>query len=465
MRGTVCWGSLASLFFAAFFVMAAGCGQEKKELPPDIGSAFVPNEESKPAPDASRKTNPQSNTKPAGDAKPANDVKPESDGETTDSLPESQVVLTKSAAAQIREILKQGGVKYLRVEISESGDYRITLEAEPDPANDLVGESLKVPILIDRDSAQLLPQGTTIDFIDTPDRKGFEFRPPQDGPPDTSINLADARENFETELVREESEGTPLEEPPADVFRLVKYDAPPGKLGAYVTPDPMDGQRRPAIIWITGGDCNTVGDVWSREPEAMDQSASVYRKSGLVMMFPSLRGGNDNPGFKEGFFGEVDDVLAAAKYLAALPYVDPQRIYLGGHSTGATLALLAAECSGRFRAIFAFGPTDNVSGYGPSLNPYLMSDRQEIRLRSPGRWLHSITSPTFIFEGSGGNLTALDAMRKTSTNPQVKFFEIQGANHFNILGHTNQLIAQKILQDTGPKCNLAFTEVEVQLAE
>ena len=35
------------------------------------------------------------------------------------------------------------------------------------------------------------------------------------------------------------------------------------------------------------------------------------------MMFPSLRGGNNNPGSKEGFFGEVDDVLAAADLLQA----------------------------------------------------------------------------------------------------------------------------------------------------
>ena len=78
------------------------------------------------------------------------------------------------------------------------------------------------------------------------------------------------------------------------------------------------------------------------------------------MMYPSLRGGNNNPGHMESFFGEVDDVLAARALLAKLPYVDPERIYLGGHSTGGTLALLVAECSGAFRGVFAFGPV-----YGP----------------------------------------------------------------------------------------------------
>ncbi len=36
------------------------------------------------------------------------------------------------------------------------------------------------------------------------------------------------------------------------------------------------------------------------------------------MMYPSLRGGNKNPGYIETFLGEVDDVIAAARYLAQL---------------------------------------------------------------------------------------------------------------------------------------------------
>lgn len=80
-------------------------------------------------------------------------------------------------------------------------------------------------------------------------------------------------------------------------------------------------------------------------------------------MSPSLRGGNTNPGVKEGFLGEVDDVLAAANYFEKQKYVDPKRIYLGGHSTGGTLVLLVSEGSPRFRAVFSFGPAGDVSGW------------------------------------------------------------------------------------------------------
>lgn len=50
------------------------------------------------------------------------------------------------------------------------------------------------------------------------------------------------------------------------------------------------------------------------------------------------------------------------RHLAHQPYVDPNRIYLGGHSTGGTLALMTAEASDRFRAVFAFGPVSDVRG-------------------------------------------------------------------------------------------------------
>src|SRR5690606_3682486 len=99
-------------------------------------------------------------------------------------------------------------------------------------------------------------------------------------------------------------------------------------------------------------------------PPSDDQSASAYREAGMLMMFPTLRGGNDNPGRREAFWGEVDDVLAALEAARRLPYVDPQRIYLGGHSTGATLALLVAASGASVNAVVALGPVADISGYG-----------------------------------------------------------------------------------------------------
>jgi dipeptidyl aminopeptidase/acylaminoacyl peptidase len=280
------------------------------------------------------------------------------------------------------------------------------------------------------------------------------------------VSLSAARENFHTHLQSQHPEKDPVEVAPPKVFSTIKYPAASGKLAAYLTPNPGDGQKHPAIIWITGGDCNSIGDVWSPAPRDNDQTAAAFRKAGIVMMFPSLRGGNDNPGVKEGFLGEVDDVLAAAKYLQQQPYVDPTRVYLGGHSTGGTLVLLVSECSPRFRAVFAYGAVEDVSRYGSRdrFVPVDLGNREEVRLRSPGYWLASIQSPTWALEGTGGNISSLRAMAGKSTNPKVRFVEVKGSNHFATLAPINELIARKILHDTNADCNITLTADEVNRA-
>jgi acetyl esterase/lipase len=290
-------------------------------------------------------------------------------------------------------------------------------------------------------------------------------QPPTKSAPAAKVTLAEARRGFQTKLIRRENDGVAAPEPPAGLFRTVRYDAPSGRLAAYLTPDPRDGKKHCAILWIHGGNCNSIREwLWEDAPASNDQTAAAFRKAGIVMMFPSLRGGNDNPGVKEGFFGEVDDVLAAAEFLAKQAYVDPSRIYLGGHSTGGTLVLLVAECSGRFRVVFSFGPGANILGYDRKYLPFDTSSAREGELRSPGYWLHSITSPVFVFEGTAGkysNLGQLQAMRQVSSNPAVHFLAVEGATHAGILAPASKLIATKILRDVGPTTNLTFTAEEL----
>jgi acetyl esterase/lipase len=283
------------------------------------------------------------------------------------------------------------------------------------------------------------------------------------GAPASTKTLTEARADFKTTLAPQAGERTPVEQAPPDVFSTIKYPAASGQLAAYLTPDPGDGKKHPAIVWITGGDCNSIGDVWSPAPPDNDQTAAAFRSAGIVMMFPSLRGGNDNPGAKEGFLGEVDDVLSAAKYLETIPYVDPQRIYLGGHSTGGTLVLLVAECSDRFRAVFSFGPAGDVSGYGDDSGflPFDTSKPVEVQVRSPGYWLASIQSPVWVIEGETGNIESLTAMQRLNKSPLAHFVAVPGVGHFDILKPATDVLATKIVQDTGGSSNISLTAEEI----
>ena len=65
------------------------------------------------------------------------------------------------------------------------------------------------------------------------------------------------------------------------MFVRSDYRNPQGRtLAAFVTPDPGDGEKHPAIVWLTGGDSNSLDDFWTEGPPANDQSASAYRKGG-----------------------------------------------------------------------------------------------------------------------------------------------------------------------------------------
>ena len=104
---------------------------------------------------------------------------------------------------------------------------------------------------------------------------------------------------------------------------------PPGS-SRRTYPDPGDGQ---SIRQSSGSPAETATrstDSGKGAPRDNDQTAAAYRKAGIVLMFPSLRGGNDNPGHREGFLGEVEDVLAATEYLARQEYVDPTGALSGG---------------------------------------------------------------------------------------------------------------------------------------
>ncbi len=279
-------------------------------------------------------------------------------------------------------------------------------------------------------------------------------------------SLAEARLGFTTRLVSRLAGGEAVPEPPPALFRGVKYKSPAGELAAYVSVAPGDGKKHPAIIWIFGGFDSSIGEIaWQPGPKQNDQSASAFRLAGVLMMYPSMRGGNTNPGQREGFYGEVNDIVAAADFLAQQDYVDPKRIYLGGHSTGGTLALLVAEYTNRFRAVFAFGPVGDIRGYGQKNLPFRLFNLQEELLRSPAKWLHSIRNPTFVLEGtSESNIGELVAMSRLSRNPLVQFHPLVGADHFSGLAPVSRLIAEKVLGDTGVSVNIHLTPEELAAA-
>ncbi len=278
-------------------------------------------------------------------------------------------------------------------------------------------------------------------------------------------SFAEAHDAFQTTLAKEESDDDGIPAPPEGFFDLIKYPSKVGDLAAYVSSDPGDGQKHPLIIWVVGGWGNGIDDFpWCYPEWDNDQTGSAFWQAGVLMMYPSFRGGCGNPGNYETLFGEVDDIASAYEYAASLPYVDADRIYLGGHSTGGTRALLASEYTDRFRAVFAFGAVDKIEYHNNSQFTFDTDNKEEYKMRSPIYWLDSVKSPTFLIEGSDGNSANLKKIERTSNNENIHCYVMEGADHFSVLAPLTRVVAQKILADTGTEPNITITQEELDAA-
>jgi dipeptidyl aminopeptidase/acylaminoacyl peptidase len=213
--------------------------------------------------------------------------------------------------------------------------------------------------------------------------------------PEETQSYAQARQSFRTQLVRRGP--TPQAWAPAvppEGANEVTYRSGDLDLKAWVSAPTGDAARRPAVLFLHGGFAFGAGD-W-------DQSRP-YRDAGFVVMTPMVRGENGLPGAYSMFYDEVGDILAAAEALAKRPDVDPQRVYVAGHSVGGTLALLAAMTSDRFRAAASFsGSPDQVAWARgqDELVPFSRLDQREFQMRSPLAFAKSFKCPTRVYYGS-----------------------------------------------------------------
>jgi dienelactone hydrolase len=211
-----------------------------------------------------------------------------------------------------------------------------------------------------------------------------------------SEDYTTARKHFQTHLLKHgpsPQPGDPLH-PPAGA-QQVEY-SPGLHLQAWITPPGKGletGTKKPAVLFLHGH-CSVDKSDW--------ELTQPYRKAGYILMLPVLRGENGQRGDYSMFYNEVDDVLAAADYLAKLPNVDAKHIYLAGHSVGGTLTLLAALTSPRFRAAASFSGAPDVkiwSKYQKELIVFDPSNAQEFQMRSPIAFATSFQCPVRLYCG------------------------------------------------------------------
>jgi dienelactone hydrolase len=163
---------------------------------------------------------------------------------------------------------------------------------------------------------------------------GCSEPPTRGGTSDQQTPYAERRAAFHTKLVfaGPSPQEWEREEPPPGV-REVSFPSGELELKAWLHVPAGKEERRPAIAYFHGGFAFGASDFDDCQP---------FVDAGFVVMTPIFRGENGNPGNFEMFWGEVDDAIAAVKWLHAQPLVDPDRVYTFGHSSGGVLSALVS---------------------------------------------------------------------------------------------------------------------------
>jgi dipeptidyl aminopeptidase/acylaminoacyl peptidase len=242
-------------------------------------------------------------------------------------------------------------------------------------------------------------------------------------------DYAEVRAKFKTNLLRKGA--APQSSAPVHVpSGATEVQFPSGELRLKAWVNATGGkERQRALLFLHGG--------WAFGDDDWEM-AQPFRDAGYVVMMPILRGENGQPGNFTMFYEEVDDVLAAADYLAKQSYVDPSHIYLSGHSAGGTLTLLAAMSTDRFRAAASLsGCPDQIdfvrSGWQSAV-PFDQKDNREFQVRSSVAYATSFKCPVRIYygtkESSFKNMSERTALLAKGKGLNVEAAAIAG-DHFS----------------------------------
>jgi len=143
--------------------------------------------------------------------------------------------------------------------------------------------------------------------------------------------------------------------------------------------------------------------------------------------------------FRDAHAG-ISDERAAMDYALKLPRVDKKRIYVAGHSSAASLALLSAEYDSRVAGCIAYAPATDIIGrtgaktikvfqaFVPDIKPFLINS-------SPITAAAKLKCPVFLFHADDDtNVPAADnaafAKKLSKTNKHVTFVRVPTGNHY-----------------------------------
>jgi dipeptidyl aminopeptidase/acylaminoacyl peptidase len=148
--------------------------------------------------------------------------------------------------------------------------------------------------------------------------------------------------------------------------------------------------------------------------------------------------------FRQARAGLANAKVALDFILAKAPNIDPNRVYIAGHSSAGTLALLVAAHDPRIKACAAYAPCTDVEKRLAQLTPMLDSSipgyRDFLHFSSPKNHVDTLTCPVFLFHAIDDNNVRIGettefATNLKKTNSQVVQVTAAHGGHYDSMVH------------------------------
>ncbi|MDL2322292.1 alpha/beta fold hydrolase, partial [Desulfosarcina sp. OttesenSCG-928-B08] len=261
------------------------------------------------------------------------------------------------------------------------------------------------------------------------------------------------RKEFQTNLSRkgpspQDWENTPL----PNHVREIHYQSGDLLLRGWVyIPNDEDTKPHPALLFCHGG---FSADIWEIE------CGGPFLDAGYVVFLPVWRGENGNPGNFELMFGEVDDAVNALKWLSKQPFVDPDQIYMFGHSIGGGISAMVSlmddvplrHCGSSGGLYDARTFHGWYREWGPNFCPFNPDDKTECRMRVLEGNLASMKRNHYAYIGTKDVWFHSTAKRMKKENKGIGrlFIEEVPGDHFESL-EESVMRYFKVVQETKQK--------------
>jgi dienelactone hydrolase len=181
----------------------------------------------------------------------------------------------------------------------------------------------------------------------------------------------------------------------------------------------------------------------SDEPEALRYAQAgfavvAFGQDGGVQ--PNVNGNLALIKFIASEAGLVNARNALEFVLASMSEVDPKRIYVAGHSSAGTTALLFAEHESRIQACVAFAPVTDVPAYlarlGDAVQIKPSSTEVELcRMACPATHAGKLSCPVLLFHAEGDTTVAVSESRSFANRLQgqgksMELVTVPGGDHY-----------------------------------